>query len=196
MSAITCKKKPVNFTCLKTCKENKHPFCAQPNSPHKGQLNPAAASRFRQSCAVLRATPGTLSGGHGWDTLSGRRGLFALSHDCACYCADKTIFSYIFKKISFPNNNSFFPFTEGFRRKFSVKSGRYLGVFSKSFYEIVYVEMLLFCPVNFRKATGAALPKIIAQPTPLKGKRFESIEEQNAYLQSWESKWAEPLPLP
>ena len=29
------------------------------------------------------------------------------------------------------------------------------------------------------------------QDTPLKGKRFESIEEQNAYLQFWESKWAD-----
>jgi transposase len=30
-----------------------------------------------------------------------------------------------------------------------------------------------------------------AQDTPLKGKRFESVEEQNAYLHSWESKWAD-----
>jgi len=30
-----------------------------------------------------------------------------------------------------------------------------------------------------------------AQDTPLKSKRFESIEEQNAHLQSWEKKWAD-----
>lgn len=30
------------------------------------------------------------------------------------------------------------------------------------------------------------------QGTALKGKRFESIEEQNAYLEQWETKWAAP----
>jgi hypothetical protein len=30
-----------------------------------------------------------------------------------------------------------------------------------------------------------------AQDTPLKGKRFESVEEQNDYLHAWESKWAD-----
>ena len=28
------------------------------------------------------------------------------------------------------------------------------------------------------------------QATALKGRRFESIEEQNAFLEHWETKWA------